>query len=254
VSAILSIQTTKRTLTHQDLDLLFYVGHHTSNKRLIDIATSHAYFVLRLVVREDYSTFHLVNVDPRTGAIKSQRTHQGYSNSSCWARGQAWAILGFTQTYIWTKDPTFLQAATSLAKYFLKRMSEATHAHPYVPVWDFDAPPESPPLRDTSAGMIAANGLVLLHQILNNNSPYLAAALRIVKETIELSLSSDKASFSIGADGEVTVGSGSWDGILMNATANNNENAVMRYSDTGLVYADYYFLEFGNKLMRMGLV
>ena len=195
-----------------------------------------------------------MNVDPRTGTIKVQRTHQGYSDSSTWSRGQAWAILGFTQTYVWTKDPTFLQAAIDLSKYFLKRLSQSTDPHPYVPVWDFDAPAETPPLRDTSAGMIAANGLVLLHQILNNNSPYMGAALRIVSETIDLSLSSDKASFSVAKDGKVGVEEGSWDGILMNATANNNENAVARYFDGGLVYADYYFLEFGNKLLRMGLV
>ena len=102
--------------------------------------------------------------------------------------------------------------------------------------------------------MIAANGLVLLHQILNKNSPFLTAALRIAKETIDLSVSSDRASFSFADDGKVSVESGSWDGILMNATANNNENAVVRYSDHGLVYADYYFLEFGNKLLRMGMV
>lgn len=195
-----------------------------------------------------------MNIDPRTGAVKTQRTHQGYSDSSAWTRGQAWAILGFTQTYIWTKDCTFLEAAVNLSKYFIDRMAKSTHSHPFVPVWDFDAPLDTPPLRDTSAGMIAANGLVLLHQILKNNSPYLEAALRIAKETIDLSLSRDTAGFSIGDDGEVSVGPGSWDGILMNATANNNENAIVRYSNHGLVYADYYFLELGNKLMRMGLV
>jgi hypothetical protein len=241
---------------NSDLDLLFYTGHHTSNQKMIDIATSHAHVILRSIVRDDYSTFHLVNFDPRTGAIKIQRTHQGYSDGSTWSRGQAWAILGFTQTYIWTKDRTFLDAAVNLSNYFLARLSNSTHTHPFVPVWDFDAPvPRNTlPLRDTSAGMIAANGLLLLHQILHNSSPYLAAALRIAKETIDLSLSSDTAEFSIGNDGKVRVESGTWDGILMNATANNNENAVMRYSDHGLVYADYYFLEFGNKLMRMGLV
>ena len=223
---------------------------------MIDMATSHAHVVLGSIVREDYSTFHLVNFDPRTGDIKMKRTHQGYSDSSTWTRGQAWSILGFTQTYVWTKDQTFLDAAINLSNYFLARLSNSTHSHPYVPVWDFDAPAlaNTPPLRDTSAGMIAANGLLLLHQILQNNSSYLASALRIVKETIDLSLSSDSAEFSIANDGKLKVESGTWDGILMNATANNNEDAVMRYSDHGLVYADYYFLEFGNKLMRMGLV
>ncbi|KAG0645329.1 Unsaturated glucuronyl hydrolase [Hyphodiscus hymeniophilus] len=230
-----------------NLDLLFYVGHHTSNQRMVEIATSHALVVLRSIVRDDFSTYHLANLDPETGNIKVQRTHQG---------GQGWGILGFTQTYVWTKNPIFLDAAINMANYFLDRLAISTHSYPYVPVWDFDAPVprDTPPLRDTSAGMIAANGLVLLHQILNNNSPYLAAAIQIAKETVDLSLSLDKARFSIGHDGRVAVEKGTFDGILMNATANNNELAVKRYSDHGLVYADYYFLELGNKLLRMGLV
>jgi len=144
----------------------------------------------------------------------------------------------------------------NLSDYFLNRLSTAQHDHPYVPLWDFDAPQPSdaPPLRDTSAGMIAANGMLLLHQILHNNSPYLAAVLRIAKDTIALSLSSDLAKFSVSKEGELAVEEGAWDGILMHSTANNNEHAVVRYSDHGLVYAEYYFLELGNKLLRMGLV
>ncbi|KAL1968630.1 hypothetical protein VTN77DRAFT_1456 [Rasamsonia byssochlamydoides] len=242
-----------------NLDLLFYAGHHSSNQRLIDIATAHAHKVLQSIVREDYSTFHVCNFDPKTGAIQRRYTHQGYKDDSTWSRGQAWAILGFTQTYIWTKDPTFLHVATSLANYFLNRLSTASHTHPYVPPWDFDDSTTSPPLRDTSAGMIAANGLVLLHQALalqdNSKSPYLDTAIRIAKETIDLSLARDTASFTVDGDGKIQVGGDvTWDSILKNATANNNEFAIMRYCDHGLVYADYYFLELGNKLLRMGLV
>ena len=40
--------------------------------------------------------------------------------------------------------------------------------------------------------------------------------------------------------------------ILMHSTANNYENALVRYADHGYVVADYYFLELGNKLLRMG--
>ena len=77
--------------------------------------------------------------------------------------------------------------------------------------------------------------------------------MRIAKDTIAFALSSDEPRFHVRPEGKVAVEAGSWDGILMHATANNNENALERYSDHGLVYADYYFLEFGNKLMRMGL-
>jgi len=69
-----------------DLDLLYYVGHHTSNQKLIDIATIHAQTVLRTVVRDDYSTFHLVNLDAKTGVVKNQLTNQGYRDDSTWSR------------------------------------------------------------------------------------------------------------------------------------------------------------------------
>ena len=169
-------------------------------------------------------------------------------------RGQSWGILGFAQTYVWTKDPIFLNTAIGLADYFLGQLAKSPHPAPYVPLWDFDAPIEKDmPLRDSSAGMIAANGLLILHQVLQSSSPYLVAAMRIVSDTLEMALSSDKARFKVEPDGKITVDEGSWDGILTHATANNNEDALMRYSDHALVYADYYFLEFGNKLKRMGL-
>lgn len=169
--------------------------------------------------------------------------------------GQAWGILGFAQSYAWTKDPAILQAATTLADHFLERLSSATHHHPYVPLWDFDDS-ASPFLRDTSAGMIAANGLLILHQQLAiKNSRYLEAVIRIIKDTVNLSLATDPAPLILDeASGEIDVAELEWDSILKNATANNNEFAIYRYSDHGLVYADYYFLELGNKLLRMGFI
>lgn len=165
-------------------------------------------------------------------------------------RGQAWAILGFAQTYIWTKEQIFLDAAVSLADYFLHQLETSKHPSPYVPLWDFDAPAEDPPIRDTSAGMIAANGLLLLYQAMHGegaSARFLSATIRITKETIELSLSQERASF-------VDEGEPKFDAILRNATACMNEDSLRRYWDHGLVYADYYFLELGNKFIRMGLV
>lgn len=259
-----------------DLDLLYYAGHHTGNQHLIDIATRHAHTVLRAIVRDDWSTYHLINFDAKTGAVKHQLTNQGHKDWSTWSRGQAWAILGFAQTYHWTQDPTFLSAALGCTSYFLSRLgqsaSSSAHTHPYVPLWDFDAPPTPSPtagsLRDTSAGMIAVNGMLLLQQSLtalrrtDEATHLLDAALRIMRETVDLSLSNEKAHFVVPAPPkeaeypvveEEKAGEG-FHAILKHATANNNEHAHKRYADHGLVYADYYFLEAGNKLLRMGLV
>ncbi|KAH8427059.1 uncharacterized protein LDX57_004777 [Aspergillus melleus] len=222
-----------------NLDLLYYAGYQTANRTLIDIATRHAHTVIRDIIREDHSTFHLVNIDPRNSTIKFQETVQGYKDWSTWSRGQAWGILGYTQTYQWTKDPVFLETAKGLADYFLGRLDGSSHTHPYVPLWDFDAPviDGNLPPRDTSAGLVAANGLLLLHQILGGDSPYLERALRIVAETVDLSTAPP-----------------SWESIFMNATINNNEFTSDRSKNTGLVYADFYFLEFENRLLQMGLV
>lgn len=99
---------------------------------------------------------------------------------------------------------------------------------------------------------MVANGLLLLHETLQGHSPYLENAMRIVKETIELSLSRDAANLTDGSGGNITVPAGHWDSILMNATIDNNEYALDRSNNTGLVYADYYFLQFGNRLLERG--
>ncbi|KAJ9606334.1 hypothetical protein H2200_009295 [Cladophialophora chaetospira] len=258
-----------------NMDLLFYVGHHIGDQSLIDKATVHARTVLRTLVRKDFSMFHVANLDPHTGKVQKQFTHQGYSDSSTWARGQAWAILGFVQTYAWTRDAEFLDAAIRLSELFLTRLSKCTQENPNVPPWDFDAPAGESVLRDSSAGMIAANGMLLLHQILstqsvlagpNHQTPapqrYLKAVMEILRDTLAHCLhpisDHDTVRFQIDGSRISTTSSSQlpdrWDAILAHATANNNENALVRYSDHGLVYADYYFLELGNKLLRMGLV
>lgn len=71
----------------------------------------------------------------------------------------------------------------------------------YVPLWDFDAPieDESRSLCDFSAGVIAANVMLLLSQSLSAlgdklvADQYHVAAMKIVCVTLELSLSRKRA-------------------------------------------------------------
>ncbi|PVH87771.1 glycoside hydrolase family 88 protein [Cadophora sp. DSE1049] len=194
-------------------------------------------------------------------------TAQGYANSSTWARGQAWAILGYAQTYTWTKDNTFLDAACGLAEYFLQRLGP-NHEVP----WDFDAPVDDPenPVLDSSAGAIAANGMLLISEALATikqlalSERFQSAALGIVKNLLKYSLSEEKARFGVASRQrsldhveelavEDVVPGRSFDAVLKNATANNNVGANKRYWNHGLVYADYYLVRFGNELLRMGL-
>ena len=273
-----------------DLDLLYYAGHHFSSQRLIDIATTHAHTVRKTHLREvtpskgskrpQYATCHVANLCPETGEIRQRLTAQGFSDSSTWARGQAWAIMGYAQTYSWTKDPVFLETACGLAEHFIDRMETAPQCVEieqadggktgrYVPLWDFDAPiDEKNPLRDSSAGVIAANGMLLMYSAMmaSGNSTdglrFFQYAMKIVKDTLELCYATDELKLVLRgtANGDVeavaesaNASVPSFDAILMKATANFNENWTDKYYDHGLVYGDYYLLEFGNRLLQMGI-
>ncbi|KAH8588606.1 Six-hairpin glycosidase-like protein [Bisporella sp. PMI_857] len=277
-----------------NLDLLYYAAAHAHDGQdLFDMATTHATTLLRTHLRPEsaaptsksayngtwYSTCHVANIDPKTGTLKEQLTHQGYADDSTWSRGQGWAILGYAQTYMSTKDTKFLSAACGLAEYFLYRLETApscvealvpneeggASAGRHVPLWDFDAPIVDvlSPLRDSSAGVIAANGMLVLSQALTGlGKNELAARFRngaidIVQDTLWFALAPEEAKFvrsEAGIDvADVTPGM-KFEGILKFATANNNVNARKRYSNHGLVYGDYYLLEFANRLLRMGIV
>ncbi|KAG7101372.1 Unsaturated glucuronyl hydrolase like protein [Verticillium longisporum] len=225
-----------------------------------------------------YSTCYVANLDPRSGELHWRCTAQGYADASTWSRGQAWAILGYAQTYMWTKKREFLDAACGAAEYFIhwlesapsfvEKVTDRGRIGRYVPLWDFDGPvaDETRPLRDSSAGVIAANGMLILFQALNAisqhsvGSRFLEASITIVKDTLDFSLAEERACFSSdpSADGELVVldvvPGKTFDAVLKNGTANNNDGARRRLWDHGLVYGDYYLVEYGNRLLQMGLV
>lgn len=247
-----------------NLDLLFYAASKTQNAEMFSAAVEHARTTARTHVRLDGSTTHLIILDPQNGNVKDRLTNQGYAHNSCWARGQAWAIAGFAETYAWTHEAAFLDTARLCADYFLDRLPGSGS----VP-WDFDALEiEGPPQpQDVSAAVIAAYGMLLIHQALitsEQNSRYLEAALNIVQTVCAKHLNG-RAEYKVSSHVletvehgrieqtiiDVDVGVG--ETILNGATINNYEFAPRKWANHGLVYADYYFLLIGNKLLEMGI-
>lgn len=214
-----------------NLDLLYLASELTGDHEFARRATIHAKTSLKHFLRPDGSTCHLVNFDPNTGAVKAKYTVQGYADDSTWGRGQAWAMYGYATAYKFTRDPEFLNASLQLTEVFCRRVNETS---PEGAVWwDFDAPRDSQQIRDTSAAMAACSGMLLLYQ-LTGMSDFLPTATRIMEYTVSQAR---------------VPGS---DTILVGATVNNNKDAITPSFETGLVYADYYFLEVGNRLMELG--
>lgn len=247
-----------------NLDLLFYAASKSGNAEMFFAAVQHARTTARTHVQPDGSTTHLIVLDPQSGEIKHRLTNQGYCHTSCWARGQAWAIAGFAETYHWTRDIEFLHTSQCAADFFLARLDESG-----VVPWDFDARDvvgSSQP-SDSSAAMIAAYGMLLIHQALvalGRPSRYLKEALGITRVVCANHLNPAAALFETTIQVETVehgcmqkavqhVEMGIGDTILNGATINNFEFAPRRWADHGLVYADYYFLLVGNKLLDLGI-
>ncbi|KAF6803391.1 unsaturated glucuronyl hydrolase [Colletotrichum musicola] len=283
-----------------NLELLYYAAAHTGYGYLAEAATAHAATLLRSHLRPErgrkrdgfggtlYSTIHVVNYAPETGAVRETHTAQGHSPSTTWSRGQAWAVFGYAQVFSWTGRNEFLDAAAGAAEYFLLRLEDAPscvevqlnseagggagaevsrtlRGGRYVPLWDFDAPVENvdDPLRDASAGLIAANGMLLLTQIMMRRGQpemadrYLKSALRIVEETLRLCLSEEQCRLEASPHQGVAAVSadplrGPFQSILRRSTVTWNKSSRSRSGDHGLVYADYYLIEFGNRLLQLG--
>jgi unsaturated chondroitin disaccharide hydrolase len=140
-----------------NVGIIFFTAIERGDRALMDIAMRHTLTTRRVLVRGDGSTAHEGLFDAATGEFLKQSTHQGVRGDSCWSRGLAWALYGFSSCYGYTRDPRFLQTAEACADFFI----EHTPADG-VPPWDYDAPAESRSQVDTSAAAIAAAGLFRL--------------------------------------------------------------------------------------------
>lgn len=163
---------------NMNLPLLYWASEQTGDLRFAQAAYEHVCQAARYLIREDASTFHTYYMDIVTGEPRYGNTQQGYADDSCWSRGQAWGIYGFTLSYLYTGDRELLELAKRLANYFLNRLPED-----YVCHWDL-ALVGTDALRDSSSAAIAVCGLLELCKQLPVTDPerghYLNASRKIM--------------------------------------------------------------------------
>jgi unsaturated chondroitin disaccharide hydrolase len=205
--------------TMMNLDLLAFATQQTGDPKYLNIAIEHAKTTQKNFLRPDGSTPHVFDFDPATGAPIGPNTVQGYSPTSAWSRGQAWAIYGFTTMYRRTGDPQFLATARKLADYALSKLTPDN-----VPVWDYLAPQAPNDVKDASAGAIMACGLMDLAKASKRNS-YHDNALRILTALSNTCL---------------TTKSTRAEAILARSTRNRPAEDGIEVS---VPYGDYYLVE-----------
>lgn len=213
-----------------NLEMLFEAYKNGGHKFLYDMAVKHAETTMKNQFRKDYSVYHVVVYDTVTGKKIKGVTHQGYSDSSMWARGQGWAIYGYTMVYRETKDPKFLDFAQKVTKVYLARLPKDL-----IPYWDFDAPNLLSQPRDASAAAVVASALIELSTY--TKDPVLAKTYVDKAEGMLAELSSDRYQ-SKNAN----------PAFLLHSTGHYPNKTEVDYS---IIYADYYYIEALLRLKKL---
>ena len=199
-----------------NLDLLFNVAKATGNNSYKDIAVRHAMTTMNNHFRPDYTCWHVVSYN-NDGTVEKKQTFQGKNDDSSWARGQAWAVYGYTACYRETQDTTFLNFAVKVADMIMDRVK----TDDAIPYWDYDAP-------------VTASALIELSTMVPDGKKYLDYAEKILK-----SLSSDAYLAKVGENQGF---------ILMHSTGSLPNGSEI---DTPLNYADYYYMEALKRFMDL---
>lgn len=217
-----------------NVPLIFYVARETGDERLLEIATAHCRTTREYLVRDDGSTAHEGIFDLESGKFQRESTHQGLRSDSAWSRGLAWSLYGYTQCHRLTGNAEFLEVAEQNAGYWLARLPADR-----VPMWDFDADPKATlpwgPQKDSSAGAIAASGLLDLAR--QTNSPEHAVAYRTTSLAMLDAL--------VGPD-YLAENSPGWEGILLHGVYHTAKDLGV---DESVMWGEFFFVEALTKVL-----
>lgn len=207
-----------------NLELLLWAAEETADADRASyyrhVAVSHADTTMAYHFREDGTSYHVAVYDPVSGKHLYNCTHQGLADTSVWARGQSWAIYGYTTMYRYTREPRFLEFAQKVTDVYLNRLPEDK-----VPYWDFCDPriPNAP--KDASAACVVASALLELQHYVDADK---AKAYAQAAEAMLIGLSRD---YMAPDDNPA---------ILVHSTGHHPAGSEI---DASIIYADYYYLE-----------
>lgn len=206
-----------------NVGIIFRAAAYSDDDALRNVALRHCRTSRRYLMRGDGSTVHEGWFDVESGEFLHCATHQGYRSDSTWARGQAWAIYGFTTAHRHSGAADLLDAARRAANFYIEQTPTDG-----VPPNDWSAAAWSLP-QEASAAAIAAAGMLHLADALDGEAErgrYQGYALRIL-ETL-------RSTEYIAADCR------GYEGILRHAIYHFRNGLGI---DESVMWGDYYFVE-----------
>jgi unsaturated chondroitin disaccharide hydrolase len=218
-----------------NVPIIFYAAKETGDADLLRIANSHCRTTRDRLVRADGSTAHEGVFDRATGEFLRQTTQQGLRGDSCWARGLAWSLCGYSKCYGLTGNDEFLADSERNAEYWLAHLPQDN-----VSYWDFDADLAQPPpwgaQKESSATAIAASGLLDLAKqtrSADRAARYQQTALAMLDALVDPEYLASE-----------TPG---WEGILKHGVYHTKKQLGV---DESVMWGEFFFVEALTKVVR----
>ncbi|MDH6305978.1 unsaturated chondroitin disaccharide hydrolase [Parabacteroides sp. PF5-5] len=216
-----------------NLEFFSWIAKETGDKQFSEMADSHAMKTKEHHFRPDFSSYHVVSYDTISGEPHIKQTHQGFADESAWARGQAWALYGYTVMARETGNIKYLELARHIADFI---MNHPNLPEDKIPYWDFDDPKIPNVPRDASAAAIMASALIELSQL--DTTPLGKEWLALAEQQIR-SLSTPEYLAEAGSNRYFSI---------MHCTGHLPGNSEV---DVPLSYADYYYVEALLRLKKL---
>lgn len=201
----------------------FWASEVTGNTEYKKAAIDHIKTTADYLIRDDGSSFHHYQFDPKTSAPMYGVTLQGNSDDSCWSRGHSWGVYGFPIAYSYEKADFIKEIHKNVVYFMLNHLP-----NDLIPYWDYDFVSGDEP-RDSSAAVISSCGLLEMASMMREDDPdrviFESAAAQLLEAVI------DKCTGDIGVD---------YDGLICHVTHARPQGQGI---DECAVYGDFFYLE-----------
>ncbi|MEP2777462.1 MAG: glycoside hydrolase family 88 protein [Luteolibacter sp.] len=211
-----------------NLEMTMWASKNGGTKSLAELSVIHADTTAVNHFRENGSCYHVLHYDPVSGKVIGKKTHQGFADESDWARGQAWAIYGYTMMFRETGKAEYLEISQKTADHMISRLP----ADDVIPRWDLDAPAEKPE-KDASAACIMASAFLEIYEH-TGKEKHLDLAILFLN--------------TLSSDDYLAKGGNYRGGLILHSIGHYPKGTEI---DVNINYADYYYLESLVRLKRL---
>lgn len=207
-----------------NVPLLYWAFEQTGDDEYKRVADAHFDTTLKVIVRDDGSTYHTYFFDKISGQPKFGKTYQGYSDDSAWARGQSWGVYGIILNYVYNKRNDAIPTWFAITDYYLNNLPEDKIAYWDLIFKDGDQP------RDTSSNVITICGILEAYNQNICSKEYVMAAKSMMNTII---------------DKYTTKNIPDSNGLMTHSTYHADDGA-----DECNIWGDYFYLEALTRLKK----